>query len=373
MDKYSAITRFFPMSVLDVYGMKKKAGEVGIEIETEGANLPDNLQYHWDVKGDGSLRATKGTPYEYVLRSPVARDKVSEVLRYLNKKFVEWEAKPDYSYRTSVHVHINAQPLTILEVFTWLTVYFVVEDMITSMCGRHRIGNRFCLRASDAEGIIGNIIQSLQTGNLGAMTNPAYRYSACNFSSLAGFGSLEFRALRGTNDEETITRWINLLLHVKDASKEFANPKEVIEKFSARGPRAFLELVTPSWFFQEHLWDSDRDTLLWDGARRAMDIAYCGVNWSAKKQESSVLEPQYVTYVVAEPDRPVRLGDIGIRAEAAVRRDQQRREEDERLWRAAADAAIAPPPAQRQARRNPPPPRPVAPPLDRWAIFDDNL
>jgi len=83
-------------------------GDVGVEIEVEGNNLPQYDLDGWRVEHDGSLR---GESAEYVFGRP----------RYVNeaKAFVDELCKTlepcdiQDSGRGGIHVHVNIRDLTI--------------------------------------------------------------------------------------------------------------------------------------------------------------------------------------------------------------------------------------------------------------------
>ena len=52
----------------------------------------------------------------------------------------------------------------------------------------------------------------------------AYKYSALNPNCISRFGTLEFRHMGGTADTEEISKWINILLQLKQAIVTEATP-----------------------------------------------------------------------------------------------------------------------------------------------------
>ena len=253
----------------------RKAGEVGIEIEVEGKNIPtqDDLTTWWTVKQDGSLR---GESAEYVHSDPVTRAHVSASLHYLAQAFTDKGSTVDMSYRTSVHVHINQQTLTMKQLLIEMILYYMYEEVLTDFCGSDRVGNKFCLRARDAEDVISRIYNSYRNNDYGAMNEEHIKYAAMNINALRRFGSLEFRAMRGTIDPNLITTWVFLLLRLKDAAtdtKLFPDPASVAGLFSQLGVEAFTAAI-----FQDHAeiisgsegWQKK----VFNGMRMAQELAY---------------------------------------------------------------------------------------------------
>src|SRR3546814_10984266 len=66
------------------------------------------------------------------------------------------------------------------------------------------------------------------------------RYASMNVKALGDYGSLEFRAMRGTRDMDLIYSWAENLLHLREFAKQFDNPAEIADTFSMRGPSNFM-------------------------------------------------------------------------------------------------------------------------------------
>lgn len=264
----------------DVFGRRKavaKDGEVGIEIECEGQNLLQDPARFWKGIPDNSLR---GESIEYVLSKPISRDKVNEALNSLEGELKLKGSKINESYRTSVHVHLNAQPMTMRQVFNQICLYLIFEDILVELCGKERIGNVFCLRASDAEGLVDTIRKALKSGAFGGIASDAMRYAAINTKALVDHGSLEFRSFRGTVDPNLIEEWVNILLDIKDAAVKYDNPQDICRDFSAMGPEAFTQHVFRPINQKVILAAESFDKRLFEGVRIAQDIAYALQDWS---------------------------------------------------------------------------------------------
>lgn len=260
----------------------RQAGEVGIEIECEGHNLPEADLVHpwWITHADGSLRAQDGgQALEYVFRRPVKRDKVGEALEHLQKQFEAKASKLADSYRTSVHVHLNAQDLTVKQVYTWICMYIILEDMLTEFCGSRRMGNLFCLRASDAEYMTQELVRAAKDDYYATLNQDQLRYASCNVKALFDHNSLEFRSMRGTSDTKLIEMWTNLLLDVKDASLKLDNPAALVQALSAKTPGGFLQEFFPERMIGFIKGFKDWEKRMLEGVRLIQDIAYSN-NWA---------------------------------------------------------------------------------------------
>ncbi len=266
--------------IAEIYPPRSKpSGEVGLELETIGIRLPVAFQETklWTVHNDASVRVRRGeTALEYVLIQPVSRSKVIPALEELHKEFQLINAEPaEDRLSNSVHVHFNAQKLTMQQVYTWLTLWFIFEDLLVEHAGPDRVGNLFCLRAKDAEFLIRQLVIDAKQDRFGHLAEvDDLKYAAVNVTTLAKYGSLEFRALRGTTNIGVIQEWLELLYCIKDAALKFESPLAVVTDFSYRGPAGLVNYV-----FTENLLNVIKTKRNWrermfEGVRIAQDLAY---------------------------------------------------------------------------------------------------
>ena len=261
-----------------VSGQRPTFRGVGIEIEVECENnLPESAPTGWVKTGDGSLRGYDTA--EYVIKGPKLRDDAFKTLDLLGKKLKSHGSIISDSVRAGIHIHIDVGELTIREMVCFAMCYYILEEQLTSYCGKGRSGNHFCLRAMDAESIVYELARGLSTGKLfTAIGHDHTRYSALNFNSLFKYGSLEFRAMRTTTDFDRVKTWVDILLTIKETSKMFKTPLDIVEQFSAGGERTFLRNV-----LREHsaLFENKEgmSESLMDGMRLVQSIAYCRKDW----------------------------------------------------------------------------------------------
>lgn len=260
-------------------------GDVGIEIEVEGKNLPRRVK-GWNSEADGSLRGEENI--EYVLSAPGTLDEAQQALNNLDKAYKDNDSVVDDTVRAGVHVHINAQHLTLVELFNFITIYLILEEPLTKFCGEYREGNLFCLRSCDAEYVLFALREAAQSRVFGGLVHDNLRYSSMNVKALGTYGSLEFRAMRGTRDLDLIMDWTKILYGLREAGKTFRVPSDVINSFSegayemfmvrTLGQYAELFMTIPNW-----------EKMVKDGMRRAQTIAFC-TNWE-KYFEKEVVNP----------------------------------------------------------------------------------
>lgn len=262
------------MTIRKIMRLPETQGDVGVEIEVEGSNLPRTGE-HWIVTQDGSLR---GESCEYVLSQPLSLPETKEALAYLAHRYEETGAEIADSPRCGVHIHVNCQELTIIQLYNFMTLYLILEDLLVRWCGEEREGNLFCLRAKDAEYLLFVLEQALEDKQFRRrFSSDELRYASMNVNALPRYGSLEFRAMRGTQDMSLIYNWAETLVRLREKAKEYPNPIEIIMQMSGDGYESFLQgsvgddmastlmELCPDW-----------EMLLQDGVRRSQDIAYAG-------------------------------------------------------------------------------------------------
>lgn len=265
----------------------KTEGEVGIEIEVEGKSLFRAPIKYWTIHEDNSLRAVEGEPpVEYVLSKPIPREDVQRVLNYLDKKLKLTKSDVRDSQRTSVHVHVNCQKLTLKQIYQYILLYYIFEDLLIEWCGPQRIGNLFSLGGKHAEYNVFMLEQAVKSDSYAEVFNADIRYTACNTASLGKLGSLEFRSLRGTVDPTIIKTWVDALLCLKDKALAYQDPREIVQDFQHLTPGPFLyKTLSPVQSVYQSLRNKhDFDQRMWDGLRLMRDVAYA-VDWEKYNPE----------------------------------------------------------------------------------------
>lgn len=220
--------------------VKRSEGKIGIEIEVEGRNLPV-VGGVWRTENDGSLKTEEA--YEYVLRKPTDLEGVEEALDHLQQEFEDAEAENFEGVRAGIHVHLNIQTYTPTELLTLVTTYYILEDLFVGWCGKTRVGNHFCLRATDAEFVINKLLAACQKKDWRQLNTEDIRYTSLNLTSMFKYGSIEFRSMRSTADHQQILKWVKLILQLEQGAKRFANPRDVIHAMSMGGPKDFIRTV----------------------------------------------------------------------------------------------------------------------------------
>lgn len=244
--------------------------DVGVEIEVEGKRLPKTGKY-WRMEKDGSLRGEENI--EYVLAKPATLNQLDIALKYLDKCYRDNDAVVDDSVRAGVHVHVNVQQLNIVELYNFMTLYLILEEVLVEYCGETREGNLFCLRACDADYLIYRLVRAVQRRRFRELVDDNLRYASMNVKALGTYGSLEFRAMRGTRDLSVIKTWAEILVGLREAAKQFADPTDIVNGFSEGEVDGFLARVLGD--HAELFKKGDYRLKLMRGVRQAQDVAFC--------------------------------------------------------------------------------------------------
>jgi hypothetical protein len=218
----------------------------GVEIETEGAKLPDRVPVGWSIKEDGSLRGRfPDQAAEYVSTVPLRLEDSIASVQALRRRLDDNDAELAYSFRTSVHVHLNVTDLTSDQYLNVIYTYLLLENVFVRYCGNERIANRFCLRYQDAEEL-GEFLSELFRNGAAYVANAdlhRLKYAAINVAATPRYGSLEFRAMQGNLEVEYITNWLRAINNVREFAVANDNPQAIHDKFVKLGPTGFMQAV----------------------------------------------------------------------------------------------------------------------------------
>ena len=277
---------------------KKTIGDVGVEIEVEGLHLPHPEKY-WRREADGSLRGPESA--EYVLAKPLTTVQLKMALKSLALDYKTAGSKIDDTVRAGVHVHVNVQNMNMVEVYNYITLYLVLEELLTKFCGPTRVGNLFCLRACDAEFLIPCLTKAAKSRRFRHLVTDDLRYSALNVKALGEHGSLEFRAMRSTTDFSVIQTWAEILVGLREKAKTYVDPTDIINGFSAGESKTFLEGALGMYapiFMDYQGWEQ----CLTRGMRIAQEVAFC-TKWASFYEEK--VKPVPIDYVDVVFDQPI--------------------------------------------------------------------
>ena len=192
-------------------------GMIGIEIEVE--NITNSLHplAYWDVKADGSLR-NNGVELVSV---PLQIKQVQLALEHVYNVLTEHN-KPDFSNRTSVHIHVNCRDLTQNQIYNFILLYALFEKHFYSLAGNKRMNSIFCvpLFRTNQLNVIDNVVYELSPNwhkYCGINLLPLYQNQVTQ-----GYGTIEFRHLYGTSNQREILEWINDILCLRKYACEIS-------------------------------------------------------------------------------------------------------------------------------------------------------
>ncbi|MBW1801305.1 MAG: amidoligase family protein [Deltaproteobacteria bacterium] len=312
------------MNILQIKDLKQMDGEVGIEIEVEGENLPAHV-VGWNKVGDGSLR---GESCEYVIKKPCLRNKVKLYTNRIAKAYKDAGTIINQSDRTSVHIHINIQDMSLTEVYSFIALFLILETPLVKFCGDDRENNLFCLRSSDAEGLLTILEKSASVKYLDCLNTTEVRYSAINVSAIFKYGSLEFRSMRGTDDVKLIQKWVRILLKLKDAARNYESPLEIIEDFSMKGINLWVDTILGNEVGVVLDYKGWQD-VLFDNMRSVQSLAYSG-DWAGLSGEPPIRHAFDLEEFVNNPAPPPEFREFRPDGEDPVWLIEEVEEERER-------------------------------------------
>ena len=225
---------------------KRQDGDFGIEIECEGKNLAVPIPDVWNTVDDGSLRGE--FPHgraEWVLKKPLSLDEATKAVADLAAYQAANKAQLDFSFRTSVHVHMNVQNLTFNQYLNVIYTYLLLENVLVRYCGNDRIGNRFCLRMQDAEGLSDLLVGLFNKGPkmMGHFSRENVKYASINLAATNAYGSLEFRAMQGNLQVDYINTWVKALYNLREFAKARKDPQDIHDYFVRTDPSEFMANV----------------------------------------------------------------------------------------------------------------------------------
>jgi hypothetical protein len=189
--------------------------KVGIEIELENAHHYPKVS-GWATKQDGSLR---NNGIEFVFKTPAGGHLIKRRLETI-RNYIQSSANFETNQRCSVHVHVDVRDLEWEELCNFILAYIVAEPFLFQVCGKERAENIYSLALYKGTHQIDRIAMFLNRGIESTQYLFRTKYTAFNLKAMISFGSIEFRGHRGTTDMSEIQYWTNLLLQLKEFSKE---------------------------------------------------------------------------------------------------------------------------------------------------------
>lgn len=199
---------------------------VGIEVETEQFSmgkynesvLHGHAGYFWILTTDNSLR---NNGIELQMR-PASANNLAMALGML-KRINEY-MKPQYNDRTGIHVHLNVRDMSVEQLVSLFALYVLYEPLLFNFSGG-RQNSVYCVPLRSGQhglpclfrGTFGDEQASLFANEAVPHGN---KYMALNYVPVAkaGFGTVEFRHMVGTDNVGWIKTWVDLIQCLRHAA-----------------------------------------------------------------------------------------------------------------------------------------------------------
>lgn len=197
---------------------------IGIEIEAENIKYRNEdlsgLLNYWDVVADGSLR-NYGTEF---VSSMLRGTDITAALVELNNIFAAHKISPEFSARTSVHIHVDGRFSTGSHLRVLVLHYLMWEPFLFSYLGKDRENNPYCVPFYKNNRGIRNLStlfkDNFKFEHIKSTVYDSSKYEAMNLRSLYEKGSIEFRLHYGTSSTEEIFNWVQVILTLFKIAKE---------------------------------------------------------------------------------------------------------------------------------------------------------
>lgn len=201
------------------YNWTTTYGIVGIEVEVENIRNEVPLECYWSAKPDNSLR-NHGMEFVSI---PLQVKQIQLALDHLYSALNQCNT-PDFSNRTSIHIHLNCRDMTQDQLWVLCILYSLFEKHYYAFAGTRRLNSIFCvpIYRSNILGKLNNVIYGLQ--------GDWQKYCGLNMMPLVAnnvtgtYGTIEFRHLWGTSDKQQVMRWIDNILALRKLALSL--PKE---------------------------------------------------------------------------------------------------------------------------------------------------
>jgi hypothetical protein len=216
-------------------GVSLKSGDIGVELEIEGENLPRSVT-GWVRKTEGSLRGKAGrvitpgedapdTPQEYVSNGPVLYTSLLGHLEKLCTRLVTQGSSVTLTPRASTHLHLNMAQETLETFVNFIVLFCVAEPTLLRICGPQRNGNLFCMpsyETGEFPEYMYRLEDALTIQNLEYVRQgwpQRGKYACLNVDPIRSFGSVEVRSFPNSINPAEIFEWATYLMRIRDMSR----------------------------------------------------------------------------------------------------------------------------------------------------------
>lgn len=191
---------------------------IGIECEIESVR-------HWNIEGtpiqvkeDGSLR---NSGYEFITK-PQTKDFTLVAFWALHSGLKFYDRDLAFSERTSTHVHVNCSALSVEQTRVLVLLYALYEEYFFQLVKPERRDNIHCVPLSET------YLSSKYAKPIYDMLPKWSKYTALNILPLKTLGTVEFRHLHGTGDENELSSWLTCLENLYKISRSAYISRETL-------------------------------------------------------------------------------------------------------------------------------------------------
>lgn len=303
--------------IADQFTLRRRQGDVGIELEVEGDNLPaGGVTNDFLGKADGSLR--NGMEYiSGILRRKDVKTSVDTLFTTLHKNGVRLVP----SYRCSTHIHENYLDHTFGEVLGAYICWAMIEPAVFRVLPAGRDGSLFCVSSYDSGDLplfFERFCEGIANGFLHGW-NPRGKYSSLNISRLGpsdapALGTLEYRVFPLSTNGQTVQEWSDWLGNIKTFVKQhyLEDPTFVsMVRWAEANPIRFVETIIGNKVL--HFTFEETRALVDFGVRQGYELArIVAAAMNAKPKRKGVK-----TVGLDGPMIDVVVGDVGEAIPAA--------------------------------------------------------
>jgi hypothetical protein len=193
----------------------------GLELEVEDVREFNDLDLlNVNSVEDGSLR---NSGREFLLPPDTLEGQMHRLRTLYNPKNRFIIRGPDaYSTRTSVHVHVNCRCLSRTSVRSIVLLYSIFEPVFFRFAGSARANNIHCVPLHWTH------LSNYYGGALELLIKKWSKYTALNLKPLSKLGTLEFRHLYGTDDQQVIETWLRMIRVIWEAGRNLQIKRQLV-------------------------------------------------------------------------------------------------------------------------------------------------
>lgn len=263
----------------------------GMEVEVEGCrrfieDYQAMLSPEWGVTQDNSLRNTReGVGLEFV-SIPLT---YTQLIQAVVKLYRQTGFKEDnFSDRCSIHVHANVTDFTQEQLSALALFYQAIEDVLFDFVGHYRETNIYCIPWSQCRKNHDLVTSIMDNGGVYKLKG-WQKYTALNLLPILSQGTVEFRHMHGTANQDKICAWLTLLNNLISLSKEHTIESSINLVKSLSTEKDYSKFF--SGIFGDILPFSDNYRGLLDTG--VINAKYSMVNFGKKRSKVPELDPVY--------------------------------------------------------------------------------